>query len=377
MRALLLVLDSVGVGGAPDAVDYGDLGANTLGHLYETQVSFALPCLESLGLKAILDRQSDFTTAASYGWMRERSAGKDTTTGHWELAGVLTETPFATFDYFPESIIAMLEQSTGYQYLGNKAASGTVIIEELAKEHSRTGKPILYTSADSVLQIAANENVIPLEKLYQVCLVARKLADKSGIGRVIARPFVERDGAFVRTAGRRDFSMVPPTTVLNALHEAGKKVIGVGKIGDIFANSGITESHPTSSNLGGMAMLDELWPQAKDSLIFCNLVEFDSKYGHRRDPAGYARALVAFDAWLSRFVDQVKADDLLIITADHGNDPTWTGTNHTREEVPIIMMHGGEERCLGQCETFANVAASLTDFFDLAPWHCGSSLLAK
>ena len=375
MRALLLILDSVGVGGAPDAADYGDAGANTLGHLYQSQSELALPCLESLGLKAILDRRLNASVVASYGWMRECSTGKDTTTGHWELAGVITLTPFATFDHFPDDMVVALEKVTGYGYLGNKAASGTEIIQELGAEHGRTGHLILYTSADSVMQIAANEAVVSLDNLYQACRAARVLADEVGIGRVIARPFVEQDGAFVRTSGRKDFSMIPPPTILSALEDAGNPVIGVGKIADIFANAGVTQSHPTKSNEHGMVMLDQLWSQTERGLVFCNLVDFDSKYGHRRDPAGYAQALREFDEWFTRFVDKVSADDLLIIAADHGNDPTWSGCDHTREEVPVIMVGGGQARCLGPRDTFADVAATLADHFKIPTWHCGTSFL--
>ncbi len=372
MRALLLVLDSVGCGAAPDAAQYGDAGSDTLGHIYERTPGFSLPVLESLGLAAILGRSD--SARASWGRMRERSAGKDTTTGHWEIAGAVLDVPFRTFERFPDSLVAGIEREAGVEFIGNLPASGTVILDQLGPEHIRTGKPILYTSADSVLQIAAHEGILPLKKLYALCEIARRHSDPLRIGRVIARPFIGEPGAFKRTAGRHDYAMIPPPTVLGALVDSGHAVHGVGKISDIFAGAGITANTPTSSNAEGMAVIDKLWPEL-DGLMFSNLVDFDMLFGHRRDVAGYANCLAEFDAWLAAFLPKVNAEDLVIITADHGNDPTHPGTDHTREEVPLIVLHGGTVKPLGTRETFADIAATLSDFFRLCNWPNDRSFL--
>ena len=380
MRALLLVLDSVGCGHAPDAAAYGDEGADTLGHIFAAQPQLALPALFSLGLWKILtadvfDRRSR-QTIGSFGRMRERSAGKDTTTGHWEIAGIILDQPFCTFAEFPAELVRAIERDARVEFLGNVARSGTTILEELGAEHMRTGKPILYTSADSVLQIAAHEKVIPRRRLYEICRVARRHADPLRIGRVIARPFIGEPGAFQRTSGRHDFSVVPPPTVLNLIAETGQRVEGVGKISDIFAGSGITHSTPTASNAEGMAAIDEFWADGTDGLIFANLVDFDMLYGHRRDLAGYTAALVAFDQWLASFIPRCDDEDLVIITADHGNDPTWRGTDHTREEVPLMVLHGGMSVALGTRQTFADIAATLAAFFGLRQkWPVGESCI--
>lgn len=377
MRALLLVLDSVGCGHAPDALAYGDEGADTLGHIFAASPSLALPALDSLGLGRIMHADSTIGPAprASWGRMREQSAGKDTTTGHWEIAGAVLREPFGTFEKFPHELIAPIEAEAGVEFIGNYPQSGTVILEELGAEHLRTGKPILYTSADPVLQIAAHESVLPLDRLYEVCKIARKHCDAWRIGRVIARPFAGEPGAFRRTSGRHDYSMLPPPTVLNALAESGRAVEGVGKISDIFAASGITRSTPTASNADGMRAIDERWAAIGDGLVFANLVDFDMLFGHRRDVAGYARALVEFDSWLPTFLPQIADGDLVIITADHGNDPTWRGTDHTREEVPLLVLHRGHAHPLGTRQTFADVAATLADFFHLDPWSIGTTFL--
>jgi phosphopentomutase len=365
-RALLLVLDSVGCGHAPDAAAYGDEGANTLGHILERRPRTRLPALESLGLPQALalarGEAPPPPLRGGIGVLTERSAGKDTTTGHWELAGAEVDEPFATFACFPEELVRPIAHEAGVGFLGNRAASGTAILDELGAEHVATGKPILYTSADSVLQIAAHEAVIPLERLYEICRIARRHCDAWRIGRVIARPFVGEAGHFVRTANRHDFSMIPPRTVLNALAEAGVPVIGIGKISDIFAASGISESHPTKSNADGMATIDRLWAERRDGLLFANLVDFDSLFGHRRDVEGYARALEEFDAWLAGFLPKIEPNDLVLITADHGNDPTWRGTDHTRERVPVFApnAHG----LLGVRETYADVAATIAAHFE-------------
>ena len=373
MRALLLILDSVGCGGAPDADAYGDEGSDTLGHIFERVPALALANLDALGLGAIMRGASSASTPrAGWGRMRERSAGKDTTTGHWEIAGVVLEKPFSTFIKFPDELIRPIEREAGVAFIGNYPQSGTVILDELGAEHVRTGRPILYTSADSVLQIAAHESVIPLDRLCEICRIARRHCDAWRIGRVIARPFVGEPGAWQRTSGRHDFSLIPPRTVLNALAEAGIPVRGVGKISDIFAGSGIADSTPTKSNAEGMVVIERLWSDTERGLIFANLVDFDMHFGHRRDVAGYARALAEFDAWLPSFLKSVEPADLVIITADHGNDPTWRGTDHTREEVPLLVLHRGRATPLGTRGTFADVAASLARFFGLAqPWPVG------
>lgn len=380
MRALLLVLDSVGIGNAPDAAAYGDEGANTLGHIFDKVAGLELPTLSALGLSRILPnaRPDVAEPIASFGKMQERSAGKDTTTGHWELAGAVLAEPFAVFDEFPAELISPIERETGVRFIGNYASSGTVILDELGPEHVRTGKPILYTSADSVLQIAAHEEVIAVERLYEICKVARRHADSFGIGRVIARPFVGEGGNFRRTARRHDFSMQPPRTVLNALREQQIEVLGVGKISDIFATEGISRSRPTSSNAEGMTQIADAWGSEFEGLIFANFVDFDMHFGHRRDVAGYANALREFDRWLAGFLGAIEPGDLVIITADHGNDPTFRGTDHTREEVPVFVLHRDERRDLGTRGTFADVAATIADYFKLpARWPTGCSFLTQ
>ena len=374
MRALLLILDSVGCGPAPDAAAYGDEGADTLGHILAAQPALALPTLFSLGLGKILGRPAP-APRARHGRMRPRSAGKDTTTGHWEIAGVILARPFATYAEFPSELVRAIEREAGITFIGNYPQSGTTILAELGAEHLRTGHPILYTSADSVLQIAAHESVIPLPRLYEICRIARRHADAFRIGRVIARPFTGEPGSFQRTSGRHDFSAVPPRTILNTITDSGLPVHGVGKISDIFAGSGLTDSTATASNVEGVAALDTLWAKKNDGLLFANLVDFDMHFGHRRDVPGYARALVEFDRWLATFIPRVTADDLVVITADHGNDPTFPGTDHTREEVPLLVLHAENSAPLGTRETFADIAATLADFFHLAPWSIGQSFL--
>jgi phosphopentomutase len=382
VRALVLVLDSVGIGGAPDAANYGDEGANTLGHILEQAPDLRLPNLESLGLAEVVpaygSRSSNPTYQGSYGKMQERSAGKDTTTGHWEIAGVILEQAFATFDRFPDELVRAIERDAGVQFIGNYAQSGTTILQELGAEHVRTGKPILYTSADSVLQIAAHEQVIRIDRLYDICTVARQHADRFRIGRVIARPFNGPEGNFSRTARRHDFSMEPPRTILNAIGENGHAVIGVGKISDIFAGRGITKSFPTDGNAEGMHQVAENWQRLESGLIFANLVDFDMLYGHRRDVAGYAQALAQFDEWLGEFLGLITPPDLVLITADHGNDPTYRGTDHTREQVPLFVLNEKQARSLGVRNTYADLAATLAEFFLLRDrWPAGESFLTK
>lgn len=338
-RVLVIVLDSVGCGGAMDAAAYGDEGADTLGHLFDRE-GLALPNLSKLGLLHVLGRGEPATLPdAAWAIMSEASAGKDTTTGHWELAGCVLEEPFDTFESFPQDLL----DEIGGPFLGNKAASGTEILKELGEEHLNSGHSIVYTSADSVLQLAAHEERYGLEKLLGLCQRARDVLDKRGIriGRVIARPFLGDSAAtFKRTSNRHDYSLLPPETMLNRLQAAGVETIGVGKISDIFAGSGISDSHPTKSNADGMAVIGRLWaePRLEPHLIFANLVDFDMHFGHRRDPAGYAQCLREFDAWLGGFLPKI-GDDFLLITADHGNDPYHPGTDHTRERVPLLTVN--------------------------------------
>lgn len=373
MRSLLIVLDSVGVGAAPDADRYGDAGADTLGHILG-RTGLRLPVLEALGLARIMRRDSP-PPQASWGRMRPHAAGKDSTTGHWEIAGIVAERAFAVFDSFPPELLAPIEAEAGTSFLGNIPASGTEIIDRLGPDHLRTGRPILYTSADSVLQIAAHEAVIPPDRLYAICGIARHHADAWGVGRVIARPFEGSPGAFRRTPRRHDFAMRPPRSVLDALVEAGHPVHGIGKTADLFAGRGFTRSTPTGSNAAGMQAIGETWTATRDGLVFANLVDFDTEHGHRRDPAGYARALADFDAWLGGFLPACAPEDLLIVTADHGNDPTHPGTDHTREEVPLLLRHAGRHDALGTRDGFGDVAATLAAFHRVA-WPGGRSCLA-
>ena len=331
--------------------------------------------MEALGLAAILGRQDGSKPGASFGRMREQSAGKDTTTGHWEIAGATLSEPFATFEEFPPELLEPIEKEAGIRFIGNYPRSGTTILDELGPEHMATGNPIVYTSADSVLQIAAHERVFPLKKLYALCEIARRHCDRWRIGRVIARPFEGEPGAFRRTSGRHDYAMLPPRTVLNAIQKAGHSMIGIGKISDIFAGSGITRSIPTTSNEEGMKAIADLWTRSLGGLLFANLVDFDMLFGHRRNVPGYAGALVEFDAWLPRFLRTVEPDDLVIITADHGNDPTHAGTDHTREEVPLIVLHQGRSKDLGTRSSFADVAATLAEYFGLPDRFGAASFL--
>lgn len=379
-RALLIVLDSVGCGYAPDAAAYGDHGANTLGHILGQIPDLALPNLRSIGLDdAIALAAGEYCEPLipGVGVLTEQSAGKDTTTGHWELAGVVLDNPFRTFERFPDQLVRAIQAEAGVQFIGNYPASGTQILEELGDEHLQTGKPILYTSADSVLQIAAHEKIVPLESLYKTCTIARRHCNAWDIGRVIARPFAGESAAtgFHRTPNRHDYSLMPPHTVLNALHDAGIPVTGIGKISDIFAGSGVGESFPTNSNVAGMHAIDQLWSHGRSGLIFANLVDFDTLFGHRRDVAGYAGALREFDAWLGSFLPKIRAEDLVIITADHGNDPTWRGTDHTRERVPIWLPGGvGADITPGVRDSFADVAATLAQYFGIPGWKSGQSI---
>ncbi|MCC6169388.1 MAG: phosphopentomutase [Caldilineaceae bacterium] len=380
-RVLLIVLDSVGCGDAPDAAAYGDLGANTLGNIARAVGGLGLPNMGAMGLGNLAEIAGTPPThraTAAYGRLTEVSTGKDTTTGHWELAGVVLDQPFPTYpNGFPPEVIGAFEARIGRRVLGNVPASGTEILKKLGAEHLRTGRPIVYTSADSVFQIAAHEDLIPVKELYRWCEIARALlAGDHAVGRVIARPFVGQPGAFTRTERRKDFSLEPPQpTILDAVKAAGLAVMGVGKIEDIFAQRGLTQSNHTGNNMAGVdAILDFLRTGGR-GLIFANLVDFDSLYGHRNNPQGYAEALRAFDSRLPEIVQSLAGDDVLIITADHGNDPTSAGTDHSRERVPILIYGAGVRPNvnLGTRGCFADVAATAAELLGVAWQGAGSS----
>ena len=381
-RVIWIVLDSVGVGELPDAAAYGDEGSDTLGNISRL-VSLELPTLRSLGLPRVarVHAMADVDEPlGAYGRMAERSAGKDSVTGHWELTGVVLPQAFPTFpNGFPASLIAAFEHRIGRATLGNKAASGTVIIDELGPEHIRTGSPIVYTSADSVFQIAAHEDVIAVRELYRICEIAYELAAEGlGIGRVIARPFVGQPGAFRRTANRRDFALPPAgTTLLDTLKSAGHTVFAIGKIEDLFAGRGITAAVHTTSDDHGMDEIEQAMRAIPAGLIFANLVDFDTQYGHRNDPAGYAANLERFDARLARLLPALRETDLLIITADHGNDPTTPSTDHAREYVPLFVVGARVKRgvALGTRETFSDVGQTVADLFGVGPLANGTSFL--
>ena len=371
-RVLWIVLDSVGAGALPDAADYGDAGANTLGHIQE-KIGLNIPNMRTLGLGNLpgLGIPGLAHPSGAYGRACEQSKGKDTTTGHWEMAGVTLTKAFPTYpNGFPKDVIERFEHAIGTRTLGNKPASGTTILDELGEEHLRTGYPIVYTSADSVFQIAASEEIYPIERLYEMCRIARaQLVGQHGVGRVIARPFIgSKAGSFTRTPRRKDFSMVPPLdTILDVLKAAGKSVKGVGKIEDIFAEKGLTESNHTAGNPACIDAAVTYMREDFDGLCYVNLVDFDSVYGHRRDVKGYADGLEYFDHRLPELTSLMKDEDLLIITADHGCDPTYSGTDHTREYVPILCWSRALNRPvdLGTRNTYADMAATIADYFGL------------
>jgi phosphopentomutase len=381
-RAIILVADGVGCGGAPDAAEYGDAGADTLGNLARAAGGLALPNLQALGLgnlTAIAGVREAAAPRAAWGVMREASAGKDTITGHWEMAGLITRTAMATFpNGFPREITAPLQTAAGRGLLGKKPASGTTIIDELGPQHLATGDLILYTSADSVLQIAAHEEIIPLPELYRICEAAREIADRHHIGRVIARPFVGTVGAFRRTYNRRDFSLVPPApTLLDHIRDAGQSVVGVGKISDIFAGRGLSFSLHSEGNTDGMHLTLEALATLDRGLLFVNLVDFDMVYGHRNDEAGFARALGDFDRWLPELEAALRPEDVAFITADHGNDPTTPGTDHTREQVPLLAFGPGVHPArLGTRASFCDMGQTIAEGLGVAPLLNGDSFLA-
>ena len=389
-RIFTIVIDSLGAGAMPDAAEYGDAGTDTLGHISESVDSFVIPNLQKLGmanLHPLKQVEAVAKSLAHYGKLREASTGKDTMTGHWEMMGLHITKPFKTFTDtgFPPELIAELEKRTGHKVIGNKAASGTAILDELAEEEIATGHMIVYTSADSVLQICGNEETFGLDELYRCCEIAREITmkDEWKVGRIIARPYVgKKKGEFKRTSNRHDYALKPyGRTALNALKDKGYDVISVGKIADIFDGEGITESNKSKSSVHGMEQTIEIAQKDFTGLCFVNLVDFDALWGHRRNPEGYAQELEKFDAKLGELLPLLREDDLLIITADHGNDPTHTGTDHTREKVPFIayspsMKENGQ---LPESDTFAIIGATIADNFgvDMPDGTIGYSVLDK
>jgi len=381
-RAIVIVMDSVGIGELPDAAAYGDEGSNTVAHIAE-RVPLRVPVLRSLGLARVVAIGGDSVAVrGAYGRMAERSAGKDSVTGHWEMMGLVLDRPFPTFPSgFPQEIIREFERRIGRPTLGNVVASGTVIIDALGAEHMRTGSPIVYTSADSVFQIAAHESVVPVPELYRICSIAFELVGRGlGVGRVIARPFVGEPGHFTRTANRRDYALEPfASTLLDRLKAGGQPVVGIGKIEDLFAGRGLTRALHTTSDDDGMDVLDAELGITRRGLIFINLVDFDSKYGHRNDVAGYAANLERVDARLGRVLDEAVAEDLVVVTADHGNDPTTASTDHAREHVPVLLageaVRPGVD--LGTRATFADLGQTLAELFDVPRLDHGTSFLAE
>lgn len=389
-RIFTIVIDSLGAGATPDAAEYGDAGTDTLGHISESVDSFVIPNLQKLGmanLHPLKQVEAVEKPLAHYGKLREASTGKDTMTGHWEMMGLHITKPFKTFTDtgFPPELIAELEKRTGHKVIGNKAASGTAILDELAEEEIATGHMIVYTSADSVLQICGNEETFGLEELYRCCEIAREITmkDEWKVGRIIARPYVgKKKGEFKRTSNRHDYALKPyGRTALNALKDKGYDVISVGKIADIFDGEGITEVNKSKSSVHGMEQTIEIAQKDFTGLCFVNLVDFDALWGHRRNPEGYAQELEKFDVKLGELLPLLREDDLLIITADHGNDPTHTGTDHTREKVPFIayspsMKENGQ---LPESDTFAIIGATIADNFgvDMPEGTIGYSVLDK
>jgi phosphopentomutase len=385
MRVFLIVLDGVGIGALPDASEYGDADSHTLRHVAEANGGLRVPTLERLGLgriDALLGVRATVDPRGAFGRMVERSKGKDSTTGHWELAGIISERALPTYPHgFPEPLLERIAAGTGRGWLGNVAASGTDIIARLGEEHQRTGKLIVYTSADSVFQIAAHEQTVRLEELYEACRVARGLlTGEHAVGRVIARPFTGSPGSYRRTANRRDLSLAPPgATLLDRLAERGLPVLTIGKVDELFAGRGVTEGFHTRDNGEGEALLCELVRTSGEGLVFANLVDFDQQYGHRNDPAGFGRALEQFDGRAAELIGHLRSDEMCLITADHGNDPTTPGTDHTREYTPLLVagprVRPGVD--LGTRDTFADVAATLGEVFGTRPLASGRSFLRE
>ncbi|HXL08566.1 MAG TPA: phosphopentomutase [Gemmatimonadales bacterium] len=383
-RAAIIVLDGLGIGACPDQAAYGDTGSDTLGNVARAVGGLDLPNLERLGLggtRGIPGLAPGVSARAAYGVALPASAGKDSTTGHWEICGVLLSQPFRTYPQgFPRELLDQFARRTGRGWLGNKPASGTQIIAELGEEHQRTGKWIVYTSADSVFQVAAHEHTVPPEELYRACRAARELlVGEHAVSRVIARPFTGRPGAYQRTPGRRDFS-IPPVgeTLLDRLAAAGVPRIGIGKVDDLFAGRNITSEH-TPTNRDAYRLVERALDETERGFIFVNVIEFDQTWGHRNDVAGFHEGLRELDAWIPRLEARATGDDVIILTADHGNDPTTPSTDHSREAVPILALGGGvRARPLGERRTFADMGATVAEFFGVTPpLAAGTSFLAE
>lgn len=380
-RVIVIVLDSVGIGQLPDAHLYGDEGSNTVGNIAR-QVPLRVPTLRSLGLGELvaLGGSPVQEVRGAYGRMREASAGKDSVTGHWEMMGIVLQRPFPTFPAgFPDELIAEFERRIGRATIGNVVASGTEIIDRLGPEHMRTGQPIVYTSADSVFQIAAHEDVVPVPELYRICEIAFDLVARgSGVGRVIARPFVGQPGTFKRTSNRHDYALDPTAdTLLDLLTRRGIPVLAIGKVRDLFAGRGIPRSVPSASDAEGMDQVEQALQRGDGGLVFVNLVEFDTQYGHRNDVAGYAANLERFDTRLSRVLPMLREADLVVVTADHGNDPTTPSTDHSREYVPVLLTGPRVRRAvnIGTRATFADLGQMLAANFGVGPLAHGTSFL--
>ena len=380
-RVILIVMDSAGIGELPDAAVYADEGSNTIGNIHK-QVPLRIPTLRQLGLEQVVDiGRSGGAARGAFGRMAESSPGKDSVTGHWEIAGLVLDAPFPTFPAgFPPAMIEEFERRIGRPVIGNKVASGTAIIDELGADHVSTGRPIVYTSADSVFQIAAHEQVVPIETLYEWCDIAFDIAARrAGIGRVIARPFVGTAGKWQRTSNRRDFALTPfAPTLLDRVSAAGQAVVAIGKVEDLFAGRGITSAMHTKNDEAGVDAIEESMRDVTSGLIFANLVDFDTQYGHRNDVPGYAANLERFDARLAALLPQLRPSDLLIVTADHGNDPTTPSTDHSREYVPV-MIAGERVRAnvdIGTRSTFADLGQTVADVLDVAPLEHGTSFWA-
>ncbi|MYL55060.1 phosphopentomutase [Pontibacillus yanchengensis] len=382
-RIFLVVMDSVGIGEAPDAEQFNDKGADTLGHIAEHMGGLNMPNMGKLGLsniRHIKGIEPADHPLAYYTKMQEMSNGKDTMTGHWEIMGLYIDTPFRTFEEFPKELIDEIEERSGQKVIGNKPASGTAIIDELGPEHMETGALIVYTSADSVLQIAAHEDIVPIDELYEICEMCREITkdEKYMIGRVIARPFVGEPGNFQRTSNRHDYALKPfGRTVMNDLKDDNYDVIALGKIADIYDGEGVTKEIRTKDNMDGMDKLVESMDEDFTGLNFLNLVDFDAKYGHRRDPHGYGEALESYDQRLPEVLEKLQDDDLLIITADHGNDPIHHGTDHTRELVPLLVYNKqrNEGKELPLRTTFADIGATVAENFNTKMPEYGTSFL--
>lgn len=391
MRAIIVVIDSFGIGALPDAEKFGDTGSNTALHICQAIPNEKWPTLKKMGLgNASLLLGNELpgcekvqNPIASFGVMKERSPGKDTTTGHWEIAGLELDKAFTTFPpqfpSFPQKLIDDFVKSSGIEVIGNVSASGTAIIEELGEIHLKTGKLIVYTSGDSVFQIAAHEDVVPLDELYKICEIARELCDEYMVGRVIARPFIGTPGNFTRTTGRKDYSIkYTGETILDHLQKSGVKTIGVGKIGDIFLEKGLDDSYHDKGNTACMNRVEKLLeePSETDEFIFANYVDTDMLFGHRRDPQGYLDEVSKIDDHLGRSLNILRDDELLIVTADHGCDPTFRGTDHTREHVPLLVYRKNtDSKDLGIREQFSDIAASIADFLKVPQYPRGISFL--